>query len=268
MAKGNDGNYLQHSVEVALAVQLLAATAQRRLHLALTHGMAPFEPCDRPPNGQTRRLLHGALQAAQQPATTLDEPAIAAAYRATNASLAAYPNTGELIAAMIGRDRLSGGITEVDAQKHEQLQHTWSDSRVTPVRASWRSQTSLGGVHFCPRDFTSPWLFSADPMTYREDQERDDDKLYRADRLRLSEALSTFIASGVPGMATLFVYGVKPDVRPQFWAFVDDIAADLEVSIESCWVPHQGGNRNLAAILSSRAILPPNWLPRGLIPGR
>ena len=69
MAKGNDGNYLQHSVEVAIALHLAKLSTQGALYLALTHGMAPFEPCDAPLVGQSRGLLRTALEAAQSPPT-------------------------------------------------------------------------------------------------------------------------------------------------------------------------------------------------------
>ena len=64
MAKGNDGNYLQHSVEIAAAVHLAAERPEGRLHVALAHGMAPFEPCDGPRKGQARALLSDALRPA------------------------------------------------------------------------------------------------------------------------------------------------------------------------------------------------------------
>lgn len=54
MAKGNDGNYLQHSVEVALALHLASLQPEGRLHIALTHGMKPFERCDWEGTGQAR----------------------------------------------------------------------------------------------------------------------------------------------------------------------------------------------------------------------
>ena len=145
MAKGNDGNYLQHSIEVAVALHLVARTSDGRLHVALAHGMAPYEACGALPSGQARRLLHESLEAARTPATA-GEASIVAAYRATNASLESYPNTGELLAAVIGRNRLSGGITETDADKDAKLQRVWSDSDVTPVAASWRREVSPSGV--------------------------------------------------------------------------------------------------------------------------
>ena len=144
MAKGNDGNYLQHSVEAIAALHLASRTPERRLHVALTHGMAPYEPCDAAPHGQARALLASALREAQQ-APTGQEPTIVAAYRATGASSPSYPNTGELLAALIGRSRLSGAITEVIPKKHTQLLEAWFGFAVTPVLGSWRRETHPGG---------------------------------------------------------------------------------------------------------------------------
>ena len=81
MAKGNDGNYLQHCVEVEAAVRLARAGPNRRLHVALTHGMAPFEQIGEP-NGNAYRLLYGALcEAAGEPKCC--EREIVKAYRAS-----------------------------------------------------------------------------------------------------------------------------------------------------------------------------------------
>jgi hypothetical protein len=124
MAKGNDGNYLQHSIEVSVALHLLKGSKQRTLHLAFTHGMAPFEPCETVPNGQSRRLLERTLVAAKEQPNSSEAPVVTA-YRATKASLNGYPNSGELLSATIGHDRLSGGITEVDTDKHARLVEVW-----------------------------------------------------------------------------------------------------------------------------------------------
>lgn len=267
MAKGNDGNYLQHSIEVAVAQYLARRSKQGALHVALTHGMAPFESSGELPNGQTRGLLHKALQAAQNPQTSGESPIISA-YRQTKASLERYPNTGELLAATIGRHQLSGGIAEVDAQKYAKLIEVWSDSGVTPVNSSWRREIRPSGALSCPATLAAPWLFAADPMTFLEGGYADDDKLYRADLSRLSTMLKAFIASDKPGVAALFVYAMKPDVQPQFWTFADDLAADTGMSMVSCWITHQGGNRNLAALLYSGVELPASQLPYGVHVGR
>src|SRR5262245_49614231 len=98
VAKGNDGNYLQHSIEVSLAWQLVSRTAGNQLYVALTHGMAPYEPCGAIPNGQTKSLLDDALRSAQGHRRDVEAPVVSA-YRATQATLDRYPNTGELLAA-------------------------------------------------------------------------------------------------------------------------------------------------------------------------
>jgi hypothetical protein len=267
VAKGNDGNYLQHSVEVAAAVHLAARHPEGRLHVALAHGMEPFEPCGELPNGQARKLLHKALRAAQE-VPKAGESSIVAAYRAANASLDHYPNTSELLRRVIGQDRLSGGITEVDATKYARLENAWAGSRVRPVRSSWRTQIGPGGVLTSPAALEAPWFFTMDPMTFRENGNVDDNNLYRADLPRVSSAMSSFVASGKSGVAALFVYAVKPEVQPQFWTFVDDLAGQTGTTVASCWLTHQGGNRNLAALVCSAFVLPPNWLPYGLNAGR
>ena len=267
MAKGNDGNYLQHSVEVAVSLRLARTLGCGSLHVTLTHGMKPFEPCNSPPRGQTRCRFLRTLEAAKNPATC-SEPAIVAAYRATGASLEHHPNSAELLAAVVGRNQLSGGITELDPQKCADLQTTWSGSGIRPINASWRNEISTQGVHWCPALLQDPWLFSADPMTYSENGEMDDDKLYRADLPLLATVLNGYVDSQVPGIATIFVYAVRPKVQLQFWAFVDDIAGKTGASVESLWLTHQGGNRNLAAILCLGCTLPSNWTPPDVNRGR
>jgi hypothetical protein len=265
MAKGNDGNFLQHSVEVSLALHLSKHSAQKCLHLALTHGMAPFEPCSARPHGPSRDLLEIALRAAQKPAIEGESPVVKA-YRATAAALTRFPNSGELLAAEIGRDRLFGAITEVDAAKYERLVEAWRNSGVTPANASWRSAVHRGGVLSCPKDLRIPWLLSADPMTFCQDGDADDDRIYQADLGRLATAMRGFVRSGLPGAAALFVYAVKPGVRAHFWRFVDSLAAATETTVDACWVEHREEQRNLAALLYSRVVACP--LPDGVHPGR
>ncbi len=105
-------------------------------------------------------------------------------------------------------------------------------------------------------------------MTYHEDGYADDNQLYRADLGALSKALKGFVGSGQPGIAALFVYAVKPEVRPKFWEFVDDLAKVSGTLVAPCWIVHQGGNANLAALLGSPLLPRPPWLPHGLNYGR
>jgi len=231
--------------------------------VVLTHGMAPFERCGNLPRGQARSKLQGALRAAQC-VPDPHESSIVSAYRATNACLEHYPNTSELLRRVIGEERLSGAITETDLENYRQLREAWMGSRVRIVNASWRSELDPGGALACPPGLDAPWLFSMDPMTYRPDGHSDDRNLHSADFERISAAVSSFQASGNPGVAALFVYAVKPDVRPKFWDFVDEISERSGTCVESCWLTHQGGNRNLAGLLLSSFVLPPGWAPDGV----
>ena len=267
MAKGNDGNYLQHSIEIEIATRLANEGGEGRLHVALTHGMRPYEPLDDPSPGQACHPLESALTAAREPPTP-DEPPLVMAYRMAGASTMRYPNSAELLRTVVGTDRLSGGIAEVDEAKHRELADKWSGSRVVPVHASWRCLVSPARRLAAPRDLQTPWLFSMDPMTYKENGHEDDRYLYRADMDRLSGVLSGFVASGMPGIATLFVYAVRPQTRPRFWCFVDELASRIGARTISCWVPHQGGNRNLAALLCTRILMPSRFQAPGIRAGR
>ena len=107
-----------------------------------------------------------------------------------------------------------------------------------------------------------------DPMTYSETGNEDDDRLHRADIDRLSGTLSSFIESGMPGIATLFVYAVRPENRHLFWAFLDDLAAGIGANTRSYWVTHQGGNRNLAGLLHAGIEFLPDFEPPQIHSGR
>jgi hypothetical protein len=267
VAKGNDGNYLQHSIEVAVALRLAATDPARGLHVALAHGMAPFEACDNPPGGQSRSLLERALSDSYRPRQG-SEPPIVSAYRATGATLRRYPNSAELLRSAIGADRLCGGITEVDPEKHAQLADAWAGSAVVVANTSWRVQVGSDGILTCPTGLTRPWILTLDPMTYREDGYADDNNLYGADLDRLCDVLARFVASGRPGLAALFVYGVRPEGRPLFWNFIDELANRVSATVLCCWHTHQGGNRNLAGLIYSGFELSPDFPPVGLTVGR
>ena len=207
MAKGNDGNYLQHCIEVEAAVRLSHSqmNAEGRLHIALAHGMAPFEQFEKLKLGQARCKLLRALKDSNQQQQS-KERAVVAAYRKTEASSEHYPNTAELLRAVVGLDKLVGGITEIDCRKFEELAEAWSRTSVIPARSSWRKELGTGGTLTCPNNLEIPWLFTMDPMTYSEKDDKDDDKLHRSDIAILSDALSRYFDSGRAGIVALFVY--------------------------------------------------------------
>ena len=285
MARGNDGNYLQHCIEIEVAVRLAQTGPEGRLHVALTHGMEPFERLGEP-NHDAYRLLYRALEkAAREP--LCDERELVKAYRKSWAAHGycpnttdlfeelkeekRYPNTAELFRTVIGTDRLCGGITETDETKHKALAEAWSGSGIVVARSSWREQLGPDGVLSCPNRLDAPWLFSMDPMGYREVGCEDDGKLYRSDLDLLECALRKFVNSGQPGFACFFVYKMgtqQNNLQRQFWAFVDDLTNRLSVQTCSYWVGHNGGNRNLAGLLFSDKELAFGFVPRGLKSGR
>ena len=267
MAKGNDGNYLQHSVEVALALHLASLQPEGRLHIALTHGMAPLEPAGLDRTDQCWDKLLSALDAARG-VRTADEPSIVTAYRSSGANMDRYPNTARLLRAVLGVESLTGGITETDRAKHLRLRQSWGGTSVEVRRSSWRSEVRAGGVLACPDALSTPWLFSMDPMSYTERRFADDACVYPEDGERLVDVLGGFVKSGQPGVAALFVYAVKTHEREKFWAFVDGLAGRTGTKAVSCWLAHRGGNRNLAGLLCSGVDLPDDWLPDGVNAGR
>ena len=269
MAKGNDGNYLQHCIEVEAAVRLAQMETKGRLHIALTHGMEPFERFEKYNSYQQSELLQNALDTSKSPPQS-DEPVIVTAYRKTNASKKRYPNSAELLRVVVGEDKLSGGITEVDCKKHKKLVDAWYGSSVIPIWASWREQVGSGGILACPSDLQRPWLFSMDPMTFSENGREDDNKLNRCDLDSLSDVLSQYVGSGQPGVAALFVYGVgvQNGTQQKFWEFLDDLAERIGLAAFSCWLPHQGGNLNLAGLFYSGIELSSGFIPPCLNSGR
>ena len=286
MAKGNDGNYLQHCIEIESAVLLAQTEPEGRLHVALTHGMEPFERLGESKRYVRHSLLCGALhEATGEPLR--DERKIVKAYRESWASKAyhpniedmfavrteekCYPNTAELLRAVIGVDRLPGGIAETDEKKHKKLAEAWSSSGIVVANSSWREQLGPDGALSCPDGLDAPWLFSMDPMTFTDDGREDDDKLHRSDLDLLARSFERYVDSGQPGIASLFVYSVGTQGKTpqqQFWMFMDDLARSLGVRTCSYWVAHQGGNLNLASLLFSDTELAFGFVPPRIKPGR
>jgi hypothetical protein len=264
MAKGNDGNYLQHAIEVDVAARL-AARGPGGIHVAFAHGMAPFEPTEQHQSPASRSRLLRALNDSYR-APVVGESRLVMAYRKANASLTRYPNSAELLRHAVGADRLAGAITEVDANKYEMLKQAWSGLGVTPVHSSWRSAMGPGQPLACPPELETPWLVTLDPMTYRKDGDVDDANLYRADLARLTSLVGPYVESGKPGVAVMFVYAIKPDDRCHFWQFADDLGCALDVQRICCWMTHRGGSRNLAGIFSVRLSYSVADLPEGVIP--
>ncbi|MDE0513003.1 MAG: hypothetical protein OXI88_14580 [Gammaproteobacteria bacterium] len=291
MARGNDGNYLQHCIEVEAAVRLAEMDAAGRLHISLTHGMEPFERFKpfalREQQTPYYQLLKNKLEDSKQP-SQVDESAVVKAYRETGASDTRYPNSAELLRAVIGAENLSGGITEICTRKHKSLSSAWVNTNVKTACASWREEICTDGILACPEDLQSSWLFSMDPMTYKEEGYMDDDRLYHSDIGILSCAISRYFRSGRPGVAALFVYNIgvqKNNTQCQFANFIkelkewvkkrvsDNLAVSTEVATSCFSLQHTKRKRNLAGLIHSSEIdlsakLKSACIDLGIAPGR
>ena len=268
MAKGNDGNYLQHCVEVEAAGRLTQVDAQGSVHIALAHGMEPCESFEALKWGQSGKLIQNALEEAGGQ-RRLDERSIVTAYRETKASAEKYPNSAKLLRTVVGVEKLSGGITEIEPAKHAKLARAWSGTAIKTACSSWRREIEAGGILSRPDELRTPWLFTMDPMTYSEESDSEDsDKLHKRDMGFLSNTLIRYIGSGKPGIAAFFVYGVRPCTQPKFWKFMDELAECVGAESQSYWLTHQGGNKNLAGLLFSDTEILNGFSPPCLNVGR
>ena len=256
MTKGNNGNYLQHSIELANASFLQQYNKEKSIHISLTHGMAPYEPCDHCADKDlyTRNLLQSAFDLAQNDLLEDAHP-ILHAYRGTNAKFENYPNTGELLAAIIGRDHLFGTIAEVDEEKCHQLNKIWIYTNVEIFNNSWRNGVKSNNMPLCsPKGLNKPWLFSMDPNVFSQTEEQEPDKgntsplIYQSDRGFITTIINSFLESKQPGIATIFSYGQKNTVN-LFKEFATNIAENTSGGIAFYNVPLRGGNEPIGAVI-------------------
>jgi hypothetical protein len=97
VARGNDGNLLQHAIEVAVAQALGRQAGVTSLRLVCTHAMAPFEALTGPASLDSSARLRGRLRQATAGQATEDLPVLVRAYHDLGASPARYPNTAALV---------------------------------------------------------------------------------------------------------------------------------------------------------------------------
>jgi len=237
MAKGNDGNLLQHGIELAA----VSAIANRSVRLTCTHSMAPRESCPEPK--RDRRLRHWLN-------SELDFPSVAAAYRKTNASIENYPNTAELVASKLGNDNICGDLFEVSEIKVGQLRTRWSETELQVHGNSWRQ--GLAGVEI-PSAKTS-WLFTMDPMTFLPDGEEliDDDKLRPSDVNLLIDYFQNAAVFGPKWVISIFCFELRRGPIDYYGHFLNEMhrmSNRLGLRMEPLEVVY--GNPHVAGVFSS-----------------
>ncbi len=216
MARGNDGNLMQHAIEAKLISQLVT---DRGLHLITTHSMAPFEPLD--PRKKTAqhqaRSVHWWERA--QAEEQADEPCVVNAYRGTRQRVPdMYPNTAEIAAELAGRGNLQGQLIEICPEKCKRLNEAWANTEVGVVEGSWRDNP----LDSLPEGLDRPWLLSLDPMSYVPEHNKDDDRFHPDDFNLLATAMERLCATQRPGAMGLFCYSMRPAVQEAFRRAADD----------------------------------------------
>jgi hypothetical protein len=266
MAKGNDGNLLQHWVECDVAWRLWTQNRAHRLHVILTHGMGPSEYFAQRKNGDSGyKDLEKWLAVAQQPTLPLNPPPVVYAYRECGAGPASYPNSAELLAGLLGRANLQGAITEKDEGKCDALRYKWQRG-VKILNQSWRK--SLHDYH-APANLDCPWLISMDPMTFLPDPDppavADDDAQFRpGDLVRLRPVVESHLASKQPGVLCIFCYRLIRDAAapkmkqpPTLTLFKTEISNFAKATgLHLAFCESTGANPSLGAVLATDAGLP------------
>jgi hypothetical protein len=251
MAKGNDGNLLQHAIEAELAVRLYDRGRRAGLHVVFTHGMGPYEAFERRgKNPSAFKKLDHWLAVARDVTREKDQPAVTGAYRLTEAGSRHYPNSGEILAALLGRSNLSGQICEADRAKCGTLERAWQGSRVTILPGSWRGH--LGSL-CCPSNLSVPWLFSMDPMTWVDGPFEDDDKLRASDLNALAPVLGSYGDSGHPGAVAIFCYSLRPKGQCSFRKGIRGALAAMPSTVPLAYFETvaRGGNKHIGAVFCS-----------------
>ena len=266
MAKGNDGNLLQHWVELELAMALLDQSQARRLRVVLTHGMAPYEPFRRRKNGTSGYSnLDEWIRRASLPTLMSDPPKIVFAYRDCETTPAHYPNSAEVLGSQIGRANLIGLITEKVDSKVEALRYRWDGRDLKVLDGSWRSHVNTyAGV----LPIAEPWLISMDPITFLPDPEEgkpeDDANLRPSDLQEMHPVFRGYLESGQPGVISIFCFSLRRERLNQttgkrlgfdYYEFYKEKVAGLALLLncqhEFCEVP--ASNPHVAALLSMDA---------------
>ncbi len=242
MARGNDGNLLQHGIELAA----ISAIDRLPVFLTCTHSMAPRERCDDPK--RDRRLRHW-LNA------YTDTPSVAHAYRETNATLDSYPNSAELIASLVGDENLRGDLFEVCADRIRDLCARWNDHSVDVRGQSWR--TGLDEITIPSTE--DGWLFTMDPMTFVSDNPSagDDDNLRPNDTDLLIQFFHRVGNFGKRWVISIFCFELRrgPGVN-RYQLFLDEmerLRKTLGLRKETHEVSY--GNPHVASVFSSSSEL-------------
>jgi len=240
MAIGNNGNILQHWVELEAAQALLAEGGAAGVRCVFTHGMAPFERFEHPlPDNEPKtRVMSRALRMGERlrqgGLPREGQPVLFQAIAELDVSPQHYPNSAILLD-WLTRTRSAGlrmTVCEVTAAAQEGLKKQWSteedDARVKVVCGSWRQALQDGAL--APRGPAGwPWLVSMDPYTFDPAPNGPASNLasVSAGDIDSLKSLLGPLLESTPGLFALFCYSMSEALRRKFQNVVRDFAAAL-----------------------------------------
>jgi len=228
MARGNDGNLLQHAVESELGFGLVAAASAGGLWLTCTHSMGPFEPLSRPPTeqpSQRHRFEHW-WQRALLNEEAADPPLLHAYRHCRQIDRDRYPNSAEIISVLIGRDQLAGTLVELKEVNGRALADRWRETAVAIKPGSWRE--ALADLT-APANLDRPWLFTMDPFTYVTRPDADDGDLHAGDFQLLRNTVRSWLNSAQPGVFCAFCYAMPAGVRDEYQAAMQRFRDEMDI---------------------------------------
>jgi hypothetical protein len=259
VAKGNNGNLLQHFVECEMASELTQQMLTKRLHVIFTHGMAPYEKCEPLPPGEP-----GELRDLLKALGGIDEGAIEAlgfpvllAYKRLGATEDHFPNSAEVVASVLAdRAAIAGEICENDATRAAGLTDAWGMSSMNIRQGSWRDAVKY---LVAPAKTDTPWLFAMDPYAFKQREFleiEDDGYLDQHDLLTLKPIVTGHFNTGARGIASVLSYHMLPAEALAFESALIDFCHMLDegvhFEVSNCFIPtpSREGAEHVAALIA------------------
>jgi hypothetical protein len=246
VARGNEGNLLQHAVEVALADKLLAGGA-RELHLVCTHSMAPFEPLvDDASLGSSARL-RGRLRQAAASGPSDDHTPLVRAYRDLGATSERYPNTAALVEWVAQRHArgLRGTLLDIEPAVTSALTSRFPSLAV--VTGDWRQH--LDKLAPIDRAKGTAWLVT-DPYKFVRGRRQSLGVIDQGDLTTLATIVHAHANTKRAGCLALFVYGMFKPERSAFYAGVATMLTPVGLPIGALTVA-AGPKRHVALLIAT-----------------
>jgi hypothetical protein len=218
MARGNDGNLLQHAVELGVVDAMLSLPAVEALRLTCTHAMAPFEALKDPTTDASSTRLRGRLALSGSDIDDCNLPLLIRAYRHLGATERRYPNTAMLVQWLAGSRQaaLGGTLCEKEVALADELRRALPNFE---VQTNWRDLPDFG----CAGQGHQAWLVTMDPYKFTRGTHDNEGVIDASDVADIACKVGPCISSGAVGALLVFVYGMYAPERRAFFEAVFNV---------------------------------------------